>query len=131
MNTDEVVIKESLIDGKGVFASRNFKQGEVILHWDTTQIIDKGELKKLDEEENKYITLVNGRYTKMQEPEKFVNHSCDPNTSIKDFCDVALRDISEGEEVTSDYTDSLPSNTVIQCSCGSENCKTVIKSELC
>ncbi len=126
MNTDEVVIKESLIDGKGIFASRNFKQGEVILHWDTTQVIDKSELKKLDEEEKKYITLVNGQYTKMQEPEKFVNHSYNPDTYVKNFCDVALRDISEGEEITSDYTDSLPPNTVIPCNCGSKRCRKVI-----
>lgn len=62
----------------------------------------------------------------MQEPEKFVNHSCDPNTFVKDFCDVALRDIVEGEEITSDYTDSLFPNTVMLCNCGSNHCKKVI-----
>ena len=126
MLTDGVVIKESCIDGKGIFAIRNFKQGEVVLHWDISQVLDPKDVEMFTDEEKKYITVVNGQYTKMQEPEKFVNHSCDPNTFVKDFCDVALRDIVEGEEITSDYTDSLFPNTVMLCNCGSNHCKKVI-----
>ena len=59
---------------------------------------------------------------------RFVNHSCDANTTAKNFSDVAKRDISKGEEITADYTEELPSNTYMECKCGSKNCKKIIKS---
>lgn len=63
-----------------------------------------------------------------------VNHSCDPNCGIKvnktgahDF--IAIREIHLGEEITFDYAmrnyeiDHFPK----QCSCGSENCRSLIR----
>ena len=41
MKNDFVISKLSKIHGKGVFASKNFKKGEIVLHWDTSQIISK------------------------------------------------------------------------------------------
>ena len=39
-------------------------------------------------------------------PERYVNHSSDPNTiqNLKDKSDVAIRDIQKGEEITTDAT---------------------------
>lgn len=127
MKTDYVLVKESKIEGKGVFAIRNFKKGEIVLYWDTKQILEKDIIDTLSEADKKYITVINGHYTKMQEPEKFVNHSCEPNTYVDNFCDVALQNISEGEEITSDYTNSLPDGIVIECNCGRIYCRGVIK----
>jgi hypothetical protein len=81
-------VDESEIQGKGVFASKDLKKGEVIglLH----DIIEMG---------NKY---------KFTELGKFHNHSDNPNChnelvdGNKRFL-VATRDISEGEELTTDY----------------------------
>ena len=81
-------VDESEIQGKGVFASKDLKKGEVIglLH----DIIEMG---------NKY---------KFTELGKFHNHSDSPNChnelvdGNKRFL-VATRDISEGEELTTDY----------------------------
>lgn len=62
----------------------------------------------------------------MQSPEKYVNHSCDPNTEIKNRRDMAMRDIKKGEEITSDYTGQGSSTSFI-CKCGSEKCRGFIK----
>ena len=53
----------------------------------------------------------------MQKPERFVNHSCDANTTAKNFCDIAKRNISKGEEITGDYSEELPPNTYMECKC--------------
>ncbi|PIP76091.1 hypothetical protein CO134_00330 [Candidatus Kuenenbacteria bacterium CG_4_9_14_3_um_filter_39_14] len=55
-------------------------------------------------------------------PERYINHSCNPNTEVIDNCDMAIRDIKKGEEITSDYSKD---NAVIhfRCNCGSKNCK--------
>lgn len=60
----------------------------------------------------------------MQPPERYVNHSCDPNTKAINNSDVAVRDIKIDEEITSDYTGSVSKS--FQCRCGSKNCRGII-----
>jgi SET domain-containing protein len=114
-----VIIKKSKIHGKGVFVVRDFKKGEIVLAWDVYNIIKKEDIKKLSIEEQKRISFAKGKYIVIQKPEKYVNYSCDPNTAPIDYCDVAIRDIKSGEEITSTPTfDKLR-----ECNCGSEKCK--------
>lgn len=40
----------------------------------------------------------------MQEPERYINYSCNSNTIPKDNCDVVICKIRKGEEITSDYS---------------------------
>lgn len=61
----------------------------------------------------------------MQAPEKYVNHSCEPNTTAKGFCDVAIRNIKKGEEITGNYEETA-GGASFKCSCGSTNCKKII-----
>lgn len=63
----------------------------------------------------------------MQEPERHVNHSCEPNVVSKDWCEVALRDIKKGEEILSDYVEELPSAELMECHCKSDKCRGFIK----
>lgn len=100
MHSDSVIVKNSIINGKGVFAAKNFKKGEVVLHWDTSNLITKEEFEKKTDEEKTNIFLVNNKYGIMAEPEKYANHSCSANTTTKKFCDIATRDILIGEEIT-------------------------------
>lgn len=81
MKTDDVIVKQSNIHGKGVFANRNFMANEIILQWDTSNILSKNKVDKMNEEEKRYIAFLNNTYVLMQEPERFVNHSCDANTT--------------------------------------------------
>lgn len=127
MKTDDVIVKDSDIEGKGVFALRDFREGEIVLRWDTSRTLSKSLIEKLNDEEKKYISFIEGKYVVMQEPEKYVNHSCEPNTTAKNFCDVATRDIKEGEEITGDYTEELPPDTYIECNCKSKKCRKIIR----
>jgi len=58
----------------------------------------------------------------MQVPEKYVNHSCNANTRVGNQCDIAIRDIKKGEEITSDYGKE-GSFISFKCECGSKNCR--------
>ena len=128
MNTDEVMVKNSKIEGKGVFALRNFKKGEVILHWDASKTLLKEVSDKMSQNDKKYISFLGGKYIIMQAPEKYVNHSCEPNTTAKNFCDIAIRDIKKEEEITADYAEELPPDTYLECHCGSKKCRGGIRS---
>ncbi|MCX6765760.1 MAG: SET domain-containing protein-lysine N-methyltransferase [Candidatus Moranbacteria bacterium] len=119
-----IIVKKSKIEKKGVFAARNFKKGEIVLKW-TPKFLGKSEIEKLRNGQRHYIYKAGrNKYLLMQSPEKFVNHSCEPNTRVKNYCDVAVRDIKKGEEITSDY--GKGSLVSFKCKCGSKNCRGVI-----
>ena len=114
-----VIIKKSKIHGRGVFANRDFKKGDVVIKLDTSNIVSTEDLKKMSVEELKRVFFMDGKHRVAQEPENCVNYSCDPNTAPIDFCDVAIRDIKKGEEITSTPTFDKIKN----CNCGSKNCR--------
>ena len=123
----DVVVKKSRISGIGVFAGRDYKEGEIVLKWDTSYILSKEEFNKMSREEKRHITFLNKKYVFMQPPERYVNHSCNPNTIGKDFCDIANRDIKKGEEITSDYSDYADEGLSFECNCKGKNCKGFVK----
>lgn len=118
MKTDKVIVKQSNIHGKGVFATRDFKADDIVLQWDKSRLLSVEETKKLTNDEKRYINLVDGIYIQMQEPEKYVNHSCNPNTTTKQFSDIATRNIKKGEEITSNYNEESPTSVKFKCDCG-------------
>ena len=118
-----VEIRRSGIDGLGAFALRPFKRGEVVLRWDISRRVPRGVVSDLPGSEKNYLhpydeeTLV-----VVQPPERYVNHSCDNNTAVRDFCDVAVRDIRAGEEITSDY-EADGAGQRFECRCGAAKCR--------
>jgi len=124
----EVIVKNSKIEGKGVFAARDFNKGEIVLKWNISKILTSEQVKRLPEEKKKYITFLNGKYILMQPPERYVNHSCDANTYVHNFCDVAKREIKKEEEITADYSESGIPDLEMKCKCGSKNCRLIIRS---
>ncbi len=126
----DVAVKKSRIHGMGVFAARNFRKGEVVLRWDTSKELAKGQANNLTGNEKQYVTYLNGKYILMQPPERYVNHSCDSNTHAENFCDIAKRDIRKGEEITADYSEESVPNLNMRCNCGSRKCRRIIKKTL-
>ena len=123
----DVVVKDSNIEGKGVFANKDFKKGEVVLRWNISHRLTIDDVNKISDKEKRYVNFHKGVYLFMQIPERYVNHSCEANTYIKDFCDIAKKDIKEEEEILSNYEeDNIPGNKM-KCNCGSKNCKGIIK----
>jgi len=119
--TSKFTVKDSAINGKGIYATKLIKKDEIVVSWNP-KVLSKQEAEKLPTEEYKHYTYPDGdRILWMQPPERFMNHSCEPNTHVVSRSDVALRDILPGEEITSDYLDFA--NEDVVCNCGSANCK--------
>ena len=121
----DVAVKKSKIQGKGVFAGRDFRKGETVMRWCTSIVLIERDAKKIPLKKRKYLVRSNGVYILAQSPEKYLNHSCMPNTMEKNHCDIALRNIWEGEELTTDYSRDGP-HLKMKCVCKSINCKRVI-----
>jgi SET domain-containing protein len=98
-------VRESPINGKGIFAKRLIKSGEIVFVWHP-KTLTKEESSKLSKTELKHYTYPDGdKILWMQPPERYINHSCDANTVVIGKSDVASRDIRAGDEITSDYID--------------------------
>ena len=122
----EVIVQKSKIQGYGVFAGRNFKKGEIVMKWDTATVLIKRDALKIPLTKRKYLVYSNGMFILSQPPEKYLNHSCIPNTMEKNYCDIALRNIQKGEELTTDYSTDAPPHIKMKCFCKNKNCKRII-----
>ncbi|MDP2918250.1 MAG: SET domain-containing protein-lysine N-methyltransferase [bacterium] len=123
-----VIVKKSEINKKGVFAAKDFKKDEIVLEWNP-KILKKSEVEKLKSNQKHYLYKVGkDKYFLMRSPEKFVNHSCEANTRVKNNCDIAIKNIKKDEEITSDY--GKGNLTSFKCKCGGKNCRGVIEFQL-
>lgn len=119
----DIEVRSSSIHSRGVYALRAFSAGEVVLAWDMSVTLARGDEDSLPEDERVYLHPLDSKtWLIVQPPERFVNHSCAHNTEVVGFRDVAIRDIAVGEEITSNYeTDGAGLSFV--CACGSPGCR--------
>jgi len=138
----KLIIKKAGKKGRGVFAGRNFKKWEKIIHVDLTKFksYSKKELEKHPQRKSEHWDYIGrGRYVLTFHPYSYINHSCEPNIFVKhktitisDF--FAMRDIKKGKELTYDYgvnaLDSFNKNKwIMKCKCGSKNCRKKIPAD--
>ena len=127
MDNPKVVVRKTEKYGKAVFAKKPIKKGEVIAAFDGIIYDDDfdGWTKDLL---NHAIQFSKACWRDSKGLARYVNHSCDPNCGIKDlFKIVAMRDITEGEEITWDYEMTERSKWwKLKCRCGSPICRKVI-----
>jgi len=102
---DDIVIGKGNLTDKGVYANRDFKKGEVVIQYHLKPITED-EYEQLSESEKMFTHIHWGQIMLYGEPERYVNHSGDPNTyqDLKKQEDIALRDIQKGEMITGDAT---------------------------
>lgn len=124
-----IIVKKSKVQGKGVYANKNFKESDVILEIDDLHVVK--DISKLTKKQNEYDCdyLSNGKVILMQSPEKFINHSCNPNSYVKTIKKIrkvlAMRNIEKGEEITFDYSINGNNDGTFKCHCGSKNCRQI------
>lgn len=98
---DDVIIGEGNLAGKGVYANKDFKKGNVVIQYQLKPLT-KDEFDNLPEVEKQFTHIHCGKIYLYSSPERYVNHSVNPNTyqDLEKQCDIASRDISMGEEIT-------------------------------
>lgn len=114
--------------GRGVFVARDFTAGEEILRLRGRLIDFAATLAKGDRECDAF-QIGPGCYLDLEPPAKFLNHSCDPNTGVRDVLRlVALREIKAGQEIRFDYSTTMDENHwELACLCGSPRCRGIIR----
>ena len=114
--------------GKGIFVTRAFAADEGILVFTGAEIDFETSLAKGDRECDAF-QIGTDRYLDLDPPGVFINHSCDPNTGVRDDLRlVALRDLRPGEEIRYDYSTTMDEDHwTLECRCGSPRCRGIIR----
>jgi len=124
-------MRGSVINGCGLVADKPIKAGEVVSQMNPgTPMMAIETLLGMSHKEQE--DLLHDAYQCSEtciafegEPERFMNHSCDPNTWwADDNTMIARRDIVAGEEITFDYAMTevnVPLDMI--CECGSPMCR--------
>lgn len=101
----DMIIGKGNLYGKGVYANRGFKKGDVVIQYNLRPLTAV-EFEDLSKNEKIFTHSHWGQMYLYSEPERYVNHSSNPNTfqDLQNKCDVALRDIRKGEMITTDAT---------------------------
>ena len=100
-----VIVGKGELEGKGVYANRDFKKDEVVIKYNLKPLT-KEEYKRLPRSEKNFTHTHWGQMYLYSVPERYVNHSKNPNTYQDHInkADVASRDIKKGEMITCDHT---------------------------
>jgi SET domain-containing protein len=131
-------VHKSCIAGLGLFAAQNIKPGTRILPY-LGEKIAKAESTRRLAQGNAYIFTFNDRYDIdgkiLRNTARFINHSCAPNCEVEQTTRtlwiVALRAISDGEELTYNYGYEYDPNSYqdFPCRCGATQCCGYILAE--
>ena len=136
----KIEVRDSPIEGKGLFATEPFKKGEQFQ-------VTSGEhswVIMTDKEFQEYIKTVHAydavylgdgkqrvsTVSREEDPSNYGNHSCDPNIASAGDEKIALRDIAAGEELTIDYAHLSPKSWSMKCMCGAKNCTGMVGGKL-
>ena len=135
-----VVKKSNKYGQNGLFATQFIPKGTFIdFRCKKCKVYTKTDLAKLTEKKRQFIvthevmTDENGTYTKFCDKRQlYDNHSCNANVlnahilghDTNGGIEIAIRDIKNGEEVTTDYrlNDGETVHFVGGCKCGAKNC---------
>lgn len=128
-----LAIRKSRINGKGCFATIDFKRGRKIGEYAGERITDLEARKRARKRRFLRICDIDGRFSldgsRGGNGTHYINHSCDPNAYMKTLYGhvlfFALRNIRPGEEITIDYEHTLLPDSK-RCFCGARTCRGTI-----
>ncbi len=102
-NFESVAVREAGGKGQGLFATRDFRQGELILRF-KGRAVHRDDFYTLTSWEREHLGEITvDTYQVLPIPRCYLNHSCAPNAVSTNDAVYAWRDISVGEELTIDY----------------------------
>lgn len=134
--SQKTFVKESPIEGKGLFALENIEKDEIIaIRGGYITTFD--EVVRLNKEIGDYSLKISdelflGVKTKdeIEDYAVFINHSCEPNVGMSGrLAFVAMRAIYAGEELCIDYAMIIDYQYRLDCKCDIKHCRGIITGE--
>ena len=129
----KVVVCESPIQGRGLFAAAILEPGEIVCvkggHIFTRATLNKiapfvgpAEIQIADD-----LFIGASQLEEREDCMIFSNHSCEPNIAVQgQIVFVTLRQVIAGEELTHDWATTDDDDYSLECRCGSATCRGTI-----
>lgn len=112
--------------GRGLFAAEAIEPGREILRF-TGPLLTLNEVRAKGSGAANALQIGVDRYLDLDEPGRFVNHSCAPNAGVVDNKRlVALCAIAPGEEIRFDYSTTISDGWTMSCRCGKAECRGLV-----
>jgi SET domain-containing protein len=112
--------------GRGLFAAEPVAAGTEILRF-TGPVLTLNEVRTRGPAAANALQIGIDCYLFLDEPGRFVNHSCAPNAAVLgDTSLVAIRPIAVGEEIRFDYSTTVSDGWTMACRCGSNDCRGLV-----
>lgn len=133
--SSKVDIRESPVEGKGLFANTDIKKGEKIVVWggNYTDAAGAELMRKNGKLVMQWDDDLYSYEDRAEDEGYFINHSCDPNLWMADaYTLITRRDVKTGEELTIDYAMFEADENYIskwECKCGSPLCRGRVTGE--
>lgn len=119
-----VVVRKAGKKGKGVFAARDFRKGEIVLPYKKGRILRGNVIPKVWKGKFRHLDRVGeDEFIIMKPPERYINCSCDPNVFIKNWKIIAMKPIKKGEEIAYDCAINNSYDVKQKCFCGAKICR--------
>ena len=124
--------------GKGLKTTKRILRGEVVWQLDPNlPTYTLSEINSLPKEDQKNFYTYSYQCSEdrfiLADPgiDRYMNHSCEPNTWFKDnHTLIACRNIEIGEEISYDYTtNDILVDYQMKCNCGADSCRQVITNK--
>jgi len=132
----KTVVKDSPIEGRGLFATASIKKGEIVAI-KGRYIFNRRTLCEVEETlgpaeipiaEDFFIGPLHSE--EREGGMLFTNHSCDPTIGIQgQIVFVALRDIEAGEELTHDWATTDDDTYELHCHCEARDCRGIVTGQ--
>jgi SET domain-containing protein len=117
---------DSCAVGRGLFAAEPIAAGTEILRF-TGPVLTLNEVRARGAAAANALQIGIDRYLYLDEPGRFVNHSCAPNAAVLgDTSLAAIRAIPAGEEIRFDYSTTVSDGWTMACRCGSTECRGLV-----
>ncbi len=146
IKSESIEVRDSVIQGKGVFAVKKIRKGQRIIEYIGERISPEEETDRYDDESmdrhHTFLFAIDDKVTidagRIGNDAKYVNHSCEPNCEAVDeegriFVE-AIKTIQPGTELFYDYAfEQEPPLTqelidMYPCRCGTKKCRgTILK----
>ncbi len=142
IDRDFIVIENSQVHGRGVFAKRAIPKGTRIFEYTGERVLKANLAQDLVNGLTSLIYVMNLNETLAIDGERggndarFINHSCDPNCEVLYFNETpyiyAIQEIHEGDELSFDYKYGIEGDVEASyeqkrewfpCNCGAKKCR--------
>jgi hypothetical protein len=112
--------------GRGLFAGETIAPGNEILRF-SGPVLTLSEVRARGPAAANALQVGVDRYLYLDEPGRFVNHSCTPNAGVVDDTRlIALCAIAPGEEIRFDYSTTISDGWTMPCRCGAPGCRGLV-----